>query len=94
MLLYNFAFVGSCENEYSYCFDRKPTCWTTDKKNLKILFKKLRQHFLNEYKEIQKGNLKSYKNYNFGLTITIFDTEKDKAKIKNFYISPLNLKIK
>jgi hypothetical protein len=93
MKIYNFAFIGSCTNETSYCFDQIPTCWTCNENELKEVFKRLKCHFLKHFHTTQKGGLQSYKNYKFGLTITIIDVEKDEAKNRSFYINPLNLNI-
>jgi ribosomal protein L20 len=93
MKIYNFSFVGSCENDLSYSFDRIPTCITFDINNRKKAFKELRKQFLLHFQKAQKRNLQSYANYKFGLAITTIDIKKDVIKNKKYYINPLNLKI-
>lgn len=94
MKYYNFAFIGTCENSQSYCFDRIPMCVTCDEDELKRAFSTLRDNFISMYKEVASGNLRSYKNYKFGLAITTIDSKRSLAKTRTFYINPLNLKQK
>lgn len=92
MKIYNFSFVGTCDNDSSYSFSRIPICIPCKKNELKEAFKYLRELFLNTYEDSLKLKLKSYDNYKFGLIIQIIDIKKDKARNKKFYINPLNLK--
>jgi ribosomal protein L20 len=93
MKIYNISFVGSCENNLSYSFNRIPNCITFDMNNRKEAFKELRKQFLLLFQKAQKLNLQSYANYKFGLAVTTIDIKKDVVKNKNYYINPLNLKI-
>jgi hypothetical protein len=92
--LFVFSYVGSCENDYSYCFSKRPVSHACNAKELKILFSILRKKFNDEFLELQKKNLTSYNGYKIGLVITIINPETNRFRYKNYYISPINLKNK
>lgn len=94
MKIFHFAFTGSCNNNDSYIFDQMPGVVMCNENELKTMFSSLRKEFLKSFENIKKSNIKSYKNYKFGLTMTIIYPELKKARFKNVYINPLNLKNK
>jgi hypothetical protein len=91
--LYIISYVGTCENEESYCFDKRPITVHCSQKDLKKTFKSLRKEFLNSFLQIQKIGLKSYKNYKYGMNISIVNTNNNSLKLKKYYIDPINLKV-
>lgn len=94
MKIFHFSFVGSCSNGVSYTFDQRPSVVVCNEKQLKKTFSSLREEFLKSFNIIKNSNIKSYKNYKFGLTITIIYPEIEKVRFKNVYINALNLKNK
>lgn len=94
MKIFHFAFTGSCNNNISYIFDQMPSVVICNENKLKTMFSSLRKEFLKSFEDIKKSGIKSYENYRFGLTITIIYPELQKARFKNVYINPLNLKNK
>lgn len=94
MKIFHFAFTGSCNNEMSYIFDQMPSVVLCNENELKTTFSSLKKEFLKSFEKIKKSNIKSYENYKFGLTITVIYPALQKARFKNIYINPLNLKQK